>query len=625
MFDSTKEDLKDILRKCDEGKLQLPDFQRDYVWGDDDVRSLIASIAKGFPVGALLTLETGSEVAFKPRLLAGVPEKPVEPEELLLDGQQRITSLFQSTYSEKPVRTRIRKNTEVERFYYLDIKKSVNGNADLGDAIIGVPADRIVRGNFGRQVVLDLSSREHEYELDMFPLNLSFDSKNWFYGWRDYWKPRGRDISDLERDFDLHVLEQIQRYKMPIIRLDRKNSREAICLVFEKVNVGGKKLDAFELLTAIYAADRFDLREAWKGNGDKKKPGIKERLVGSDHPRAVLKPIENTDYLQACTLLHTREVRLRRAAEGAKDSELPQIACNRQALLGLPLSAFRKYAEVVESSFVDAAAFINEQKILRDRDVPYPPQLVALAAALAVLGKKAHNLPAKEKLTRWFWSGALGELYGASAESLMARDVPGLVEWIVDDGPPPKSVADAIFQQERLRSLRGRISAAYKAIHGLLMRHACRDFIHGEPVELMTYFQRKMDIHHIFPSAWCKKQGIKPRVFNSVVNKTALSKASNIAIGGDAPSVYLNRIESNTGVSSTGLDSILRTHLIEPELLRADDFEGFFEARIKALSGLIGAAMGKPVVEDIGPNEPEMVVDDDEDADDENDEPDADE
>ncbi len=79
MFDSTKEDLKDILRKVDVGKLQLPDFQRDYVWGDDDVQSLIASIAKGFPGGALLTLETGGQVAFKPRTLAGVEKKGRSP------------------------------------------------------------------------------------------------------------------------------------------------------------------------------------------------------------------------------------------------------------------------------------------------------------------------------------------------------------------------------------------------------------------------------------------------------------------------------------------------------------------------------------------------------------------
>src|SRR5215467_13454149 len=99
MFDTTKEDLKDILKWSHEGSLQLPDFQRDYVWGDEDVRSLIASIAKGFPVGALLTLETGGEVEFKPRLIAGVPDKNIRPGQLLLDGQQRITSLYQSTFA----------------------------------------------------------------------------------------------------------------------------------------------------------------------------------------------------------------------------------------------------------------------------------------------------------------------------------------------------------------------------------------------------------------------------------------------------------------------------------------------------------------------------------------------
>ena len=218
MFDSTKEDLKDILRDADDGKLQLPDFQRDYVWADEDVRSLIASIAKGFPVGALLTLETGSEVSFKPRLIVGVPEKKVEPSELLLDGQQRITSLYQSTFSGEPVRTRLRKKkVEVLRHYYLDIKRSVSGNVDLYDAIVGVPEDRIVRTNFGKDIELDLSATGLEYENDMFPLDKSFDSKDWFYGWRDHWKPQGRDVVDLEKDFYLHILERIERYKICLL------------------------------------------------------------------------------------------------------------------------------------------------------------------------------------------------------------------------------------------------------------------------------------------------------------------------------------------------------------------------------------------------------------------------
>jgi hypothetical protein len=564
-----------------------------------------------------LTLEAGSEVSFLPRLLVGVPPKSIDPDELLLDGQQRITSLYQAVYSKSAVRTRTRKGTEVERFYYFDIKTAVNGDADLFDAIVGVPADRVVRSNFGKQIDLDLSTREREFESDMFPLNLSFDNRDWFYDWRDYWKPHKRDIGDLERDFNRRVLEHIQRYEMPIIRLDRKNSREAICLVFEKVNVGGKKLDAFELLTAIYAGDKagkVNLRDAWSGNEKEKLVGIKDRLIGTDHPRKVLRTIENTDYLQACTLLHTREVRLHRASQGAKGKELPQIACNRPALLNLPLSAFQKYSPSVEAGFVDAAAFLSEQKIIGHRDVPYPPQIVALASLFAILGKQAHTIPAKEKIARWFWSGALGELYGSSAETRMAKDLPDLVEWVIANGPAPKSVDDAIFQQDRLRSLRGRISAAYKAIHALLMRHGCQDFVHGDGVELMTFFNRKIDIHHVFPQKWCKQQKMDRRVYDSIVNKTPLSKESNIAVGGDPPSVYLKRIEKKTGVSSATLDDILRSHLIEPAFLRADDFTGFFNARLKALSAIIGKAMGKPVVEDHGLNEAETEVDELDDA-----------
>src|SRR5690606_31020042 len=128
------------------------------------------------------------------------------------------------------------------------------------------------------------------------------------------------------RQFDRTVLERIEDYKMPIIRLDRENSREAICLVFEKVNVGGKKLDAFELVTAIYASDGFDLRTDWKGSDDGKQPGRLTRMVHSPNHRDVLKQIASTDFLQACTLLHTREQRLAKVAEGIEGKELPQVS-----------------------------------------------------------------------------------------------------------------------------------------------------------------------------------------------------------------------------------------------------------------------------------------------------------
>jgi hypothetical protein len=606
LFDTTKQDLKAILKQAGDGRLQLPDFQRDYVWNDEDVRSLIASIAKGFPIGALLTLQNGGPVQFKPRLLAGVPLREAEPEELLLDGQQRITSLYQSMFSPEPVRTRTPKGKEIERYYYLSIKDAIVNGVDVDDAIVGVPKDRMIRADFGRTVILDLSNREKEFELDMFPLNMSFDCHAWIYPWRDYWKERGRDVSDLDSNLYRGILELIDDYKMPIIRLDKKNSREAICLVFEKVNVGGKKLDAFELVTAIYAADRYDLREDWSGVAQKAVPGRHARIIGAPNPRDVLREISNTDFLQACTLLHTMEVRAAREAEGKQGKEVPQVSCKRQALLALPLSAYKKLADVVESGFVQAGSFLNERKIISHKDIPYQPQLIALAAVFARLGYTAQTAAAKDKLAQWFWCVVLGELYGSTTESRLARDVPELIAWLQGAPTCPRSIDEALFQEDRLLTLRSRLAAAYKGIHAILMAHGCRDFISDKPADIMTFFNDQIDIHHVFPQKWCIDKKIQPSRFNSIVNKTPLSKHSNILIGGDAPSVYLWRIQDKQGISADRLDDILRTHLINPQHLRADDFEAFFAGRVTSLSGLVAEAMDKPVVTEHGVNEPEF-------------------
>ena len=190
----------------------------------------------------------------------------------------------------------------------------------------------------------------------------------------------------------------------------------------------------------------------------------------------------------------------------------------------------------MQRGFVSAGDFLNEWKIIWHKDVPYPPQIVAIAAVIGILGDKAETAAAKEKLSRWFWSVTFGELYGSSTEGRLAIDVPELVEWIEGKRTvPPRSLDEAIFQMHRLRTLRSRLSAAYKGLHALLMARGCRDFISGKPTDIMTFFSQKIDIHHIFPQDWCKKKGIPPSVFNSIVNKTPLAKKSNILIAGDAP------------------------------------------------------------------------------------------
>lgn len=591
-FDTTKTSLKELLGNIHDGRLQLPEFQRDYVWNEGDVRSLLESIAKGFPVGALLTLERGGSIEFKPRGIEGTLVAHVTPEHLLLDGQQRMTSLYKTIFSKEPARVRTSKGQVVERFFYLSIEAALEPLNDLEAAIELVPPDRIRRTNFGKDVELDLSSPAFEYQQMLFPLNQTLDPLTWILGCIGHWNARGEQRMDDVQRFQNEVLNRMQSYAMPVIKLSKDNSREAVCTVFEKVNVGGKKLDAFELVTAIYAAAGFDLREDWAGTQNKH--GRLGRMRDKVTARGVFADLASTDFLQACTVLHTRELRLQAEKGGATSKELPAISCTREAVLGLPKDAYLKYADGVEAGFIEVAKFLNEQKIIWGRDVPYPPQMVALAATFALLPPALRNAAATAKLAQWFWSGVLGEFYGSATETKIARDVPDLLAWL-DGGPLPRTIGDTSFQAARFDTLRSRLSAAYKGFHALLMRSGCRDFVTGKSVDTMTVFADALDIHHIFPRAWCEKQGIPPQRYNSIINKTALSKATNIAIGGHAPSVYLARIEERHGLTKDALDDILRTHLIEPDLLRLDDFEGFWKARKTALAGLAAVAQNKPV------------------------------
>jgi uncharacterized protein with ParB-like and HNH nuclease domain len=117
-FDSTKTPLQDLLKQADEGELPLPDFQRGWVWDDDRIRSLLASVSVSFPIGAVMQLQTGGQnVRFKPRPLAGTHKRLLEvsPETLILDGQQRLTSLYQALIAQVAVQTKDAKGKPICR------------------------------------------------------------------------------------------------------------------------------------------------------------------------------------------------------------------------------------------------------------------------------------------------------------------------------------------------------------------------------------------------------------------------------------------------------------------------------------------------------------------------------
>ena len=600
-FQTNPFDLHKLLEDCHRGIIQLPDFQRSWVWDEDRIKSLIASVSRAFPVGALMSLDTGGPVNFKPRTVEGAPpeSKQVAPQSLLLDGQQRMTSLYQVTLRGKVVETVTPKNKKVKRWFYIDIRKALDPSADREEAIIGVPEDRVIRTDFGREAVMDLSSAENEYDALMYPVSQVFDWDKWQDGFDKHWRGDQHEaVREEFRAFKRQVLENFKYYRVPVITLDRSTSKEAVCVVFEKVNTGGKALDAFELVTAMYAASGHELRKDWYGDDGTK--GRHRRLAEKLRPdgaeTGIIAGVSNTDFLQAISLFHTRERRRVAEAAGKQGKELPAVSGNRQALLNLPLEEYKRFETQVERGFEQAAKFLHMLHIYRIFDLPYQSQIVPLAAILADIGDAWEHEANRAKLVRWYWNGVFGELYGSAVETRIARDFMEVPVWL-KGGPEPSTVSETMFRADRLKTMRMRLSAAYKGINALLMKEGAQDFRSGQKFDHTIFFGENVDIHHIFPQDWCKKQGIKPSVYDSIINKTPLSYRTNRIIGGVAPSEYLSKLESGNSttpkINSVNLDGFLKSHLIDPLLLRSDSFDKFMVDRQKKLLSLIERATGR--------------------------------
>lgn len=596
-FDSTKILLSQLLADIKTGKVQLPDFQRGWVWDDDHVKDLLVSIARSFPVGAVMLLETGGEVRFQTRPVEGVEkliDASVEPQKLILDGQQRLTTLTQAIGLTTPVQTRTSKGKAIQRHYYFDIRKAVESEDYIEDAIVAVDENKQIKSNFGRDIDLDLSTVENECQHMMFPCDQIFNSNAWQIELSKYIENQSDIFVFME--FLNKIIQPFSNYQLPVIELKKESSKEAVCLVFEKVNTGGVQLSVFELITASYAAEGYNLRDDWLGSNIRNVESRQSRITS--HP--LLKGTDATEVLQAVTILHTYDMRQEDIKAGKTGKQVRPVSAKRTDMLKLPLSSWQGYADEVEQGFKQAAQFLRKEYFYARSELPYGTQVVPLAAVMTKLGNRWLEPRIYEKLARWYWSGVLGELYGGAVETRIANDFEELIQWFNDDSRVPRTVRDAFFQPERLYSLRSRLSAAYKAINILILREGAKDWFWNATIqELDAQQELALDIHHIFPRKWCDDRGLDSKVYDSILNKTSISYKANRKIGGDAPSVYLQKIqnEKQVGLSDEQMDDLLASHSLSPTLLREDDFEGFIVDRRNQLIGLIAKAMGKAVEE----------------------------
>ncbi|UNS98181.1 DUF262 domain-containing protein [Streptomyces tubbatahanensis] len=594
-LDSLK--LSQVLEQVSSGVLQLPDFQRDWKWDDERIRALLATVTLDYPLGVVMALETKQKSPFKARTLKGAESSgDREPDWLLLDGQQRLTSLFQALYRDQPVETVDGRGKELERWYYVDIAKAVGPPADRDEAIVSVPEDKILRSPFSRRPVLDLSTTEQECAFSHFPLHLVFDVDQVSAWQRQFVRVDERNWETWTR-FQEAVLHRMQSFQVPMIKLDADTTMDAVCAVFERVNTGGVPLNVFELLTATYAGnkeyvaesgDYFRLPDTWQE--------IKSTLTTA-YPvfgrldAGVEDGLSSSDFLQAVALVLTWEEK--------RDGRRSGVGCKRRDLLNLPLKDFLRLAPRLTSAFAWVGKFLREQCIVRAADLPYRTQLVPLAAVRAMLGEETDTEAARDRITRWFWCGVLGEMYGGSTESRFTRDVEQLTAWIRGDleAESPDTVVEAAFLEERLDTLKTRNSAAYKGIYALLIKQGAVDWYFTEaPIDPVRMSEMNVDVQQVFPKKWVEHEAPGSGSWaDSIVNKTPLSlRASKGVVG--SPASYVPALALDAGMRPEWFDDVLATHLIEPATLHEADFEKFYADRARQLLEMVREAMGKRTV-----------------------------
>jgi hypothetical protein len=541
--DTNSRELKELLSEIHNRTTALPDFQRDFVWEPGATQELIVSIANNYPAGSILRVRDTRRV-FAAREFEGAPVLDGHKHTfLVLDGQQRLTSLYQAFYGVG------------EHRYFLRLARLMEG-MDFEEAIFHVrTSTKWVKSHE------DFAVQAKEL---LLPLSVLKGGSGGFLQWllmatNPYPAEQRTRMLDALTAINERWIKTIDDYHFPVVTLSQETKADALCTIFETLNRTGVKLSVFELLTARFWPLKIDLRGLWK-DAREKYPIISDFEVD---PYYVLQAIA-----LACR-------------------KTP--SCKRGDVLDMKTSDIEEWWDRVTAGMAAGLTILRDGcKVMLPRWLPYQTMIAPLAAVLAVSGMP--KTPAAgahyEKLKRWFWCAVFGQAYESAPNSQSAKDVTELGAWLAG-GAEPESVRGLRFDPKALRDVTPRQRSIYRGTICLILGSGtgARDF-HTQSIitgRLMT--DEGIDDHHIFPDDFLlKKQGITvSKARDCVLNRTLIDRTTNLLISNRAPSDYLAEIRATPGFP---FDAVLASHCLptgDSAPFWSDDYEAFLSWRQERL------------------------------------------
>ena len=554
--DTNPRELKDLLRQIDQRESALPDFQRDFVWDPSATQELIVSIASNYPAGSLLRIRNTHEL-FAHREFQGAPALNGHmPTYLVLDGQQRLTSLYQAFYGVGDHR------------YFLDLRGLLDGK-DFEECIFHLRATH--------RRVRELDESAAQANQLVLPLSVLKGGIGGFGQWtlaavKTLAKQEGADaaaaLAQVQElgEIQANWIQAIDDYRFPVVTLSDRTGADAVCTIFETLNRTGVKLSPFELLTARFWPQNINLRELWAN-------------ATAEHP--IIEDMEIDPYyvLQSISLVARRTP-----------------SCKRSDVLDLTANDITKWWDLTVRGLAEGLRILRDDcGVLVPKWLPYAAVVIPLAAVLARQSdeKGPQVAASRAKLVRWYWCSTIGQSYENGPNSQAAKDVNELSRWL-DNGEPPESVAGFRFDSRLLQATTSRQRGLYRAAMGLILRQRPRDFYKGEHITGDLMIERHIDDHHVFPDAFLRKQDIQQRLRDCILNRTLIDRQTNKSISDSPPSTYLPAIHKTLEPVGS-LDALLSSHLLptgDDSPFHTDDFEAFLVWREARMWGEIREVTG---------------------------------
>jgi hypothetical protein len=546
------ETLLALIRSVYDGLVVVPRFQRPFVWKREDIEEVLASILQGYFIGTFLMLDTPAKRPMFPyTTVEGVKqiEGIVRPNQnatvrLVLDGQQRITSLFYALYGpDIPL-----KGSKYPHKFFLRLDYALTG--DLDEAIVGISTQNRRSISEMRNLV------ETDQAIPFTELLNSGRFYQWLYSSQTSWKG-----DEQEQIKDLY--ERLQKFMVPVIALSPDTGKDNIVNIFERINRTGVSLSLFDLAVAQLYLKGVKLRELWEQFAKKHE--------------LITKIVKPEFLLRLIALIQEQEVRRRNLLNSLDD---------------LTTETFNNLWDEAADAIVQAHQRITAvYGAFSPRWIPYTTLIVPLAALLLKLRKTSAGAEAYQKLDCWYWGSVLGQRYDSAVDTKTYQDYRDIVQWIENKRDSAPEWLQRLSVQSLNLDTDEPYSTLYRGLMGLIAKQGAWDFSTGQPAELN-------DCHddHIFPkSIFGQNYSV-----DTLLNRTLISKETNKAKGNKLPTEFLEVFLEKHGKDHNKLKATLSIHFISQDAYQAlknNDFDKFIAERHKSLEAAVQGllALTEPV------------------------------